>query len=130
MFELFNIGIDEQNVKFMIESNPNIKDMTDEEIIDRMELLKQLGCDELKIKNILIGNPWYLDRCITDVVASINKLSEIGLTRLDLMVNDNPMLLNVDVFEIEDFIERKLEEGYDMDDILDMIDENSNVIVE
>lgn len=130
MFELFNIGIDEENVGFMIESNPNITDMSCEEILDRIELLNQLGCDEAKIRNILIGNPWYLDRCISDVVASINKLNELGLTRIDLMVNDNPMLLNVDVFEIEEFVNNKIEEGYDMDDIIDMIDENSNVIVE
>lgn len=130
MFELFNIGIDEENVRFMIESNPNIRDMSSEDILDRIELLNQIGCDERKIRNILIGNPWYLDRCISDVVASINKLNELGLTRIDLMIDDNPMLLNVDEFEINDFVNSKLEEGYDMDEIIDMIDENSNIIVE
>ena len=39
----------------MIESNPNIRDMSSEEILDRVELLNQIGCDERKIRNILIA---------------------------------------------------------------------------
>ena len=130
MFELFNIGLNEENIKFMLESNPYIKDMTNDDVADRIELLNQLGCSEEKIKNILIENPWYLDRCISDVVSSINRLNEIGLTRIDLMVGDNPFLLNIDKFEIDNFIDNKLNEGYNMDDIIDMIDNNSNIIVE
>ena len=130
MNELFNLGIDEMNIKFMIESNPNIMDMDEKEVNDRIELLKELGCDDFKIRNILIGNPWYLDRCITDVIKMINKLSEIGLDRIDLLIDSNPLLLNIDSFEIDDFIEKKMIEGYTIEDIVDMIEDDSNVIVD
>jgi len=130
MSELFDLGIEEISVKFMIESNPNIMSMDEKEINDRVELLKELGCDDFKIRNILIGNPWYLDRCITDVIKMINKLSEIGIDRVDLLIDSNPMILNIDLFEINDFIEKKKDEGYTLENIVDMIEEDSNVIVD
>ena len=130
MFELLNIGLDEENLKYMLESNPNISEISDEEIKEKIDLLNYLECSTSKIKNIITSNPWYLDRCTTDVIGTINKLIQLGLTRLDLLIDSNPFLLNIDVFEIEDFINRKLEENYTLDEITDMIEENSNIINE
>jgi len=130
MFELLNIGIDEINLKYMLESNPNIQELTDEEIKEKIELLKQIDCSDSHIKNIIIANPWYLDRCNTDVIEFIKKLISLGLTRIDLLINDNPHLLNVDVFELEDFIDKKIEENYTLEEIIDMFEENSNIIFE
>lgn len=125
MVELLNLEIDELNLKFMIESNPNIKEMDNEEVLDRINLLRELRCNDSQISNILIGNPWYLDRGINDVLKLNKKLEHLGFERIDLMYDSNPFLLNID-----DFINSKLSENYDMDDILDMIEENSNVLVE
>jgi len=130
MYELLTLGIDEENLRYMIESNYNIEDLSEEEIIEKIELLKLLRLDDKKIKNILVGNPWYLDRCTTDVIGMINKLMEIGIDSIGLLIYDNPMLLNVDVFEIENFIKNKQEEKYTMEDIVSMIEEDSNIITE
>ena len=130
MYELLRLGIDEENIKYMIESNYNLEDITDEEVLERIELLKVLRLDEKKIRNILIGNPWYLDRCISDVANTVNKLIDLGIESIGLLIYENPMLLNVDLFEVESFIKKKQKENYSMEDIVNMIEEDSNVITE
>lgn len=130
MFELLNVGIDEINLKYMMETNPEIKELTDEEILEKIELLRQIGCSDNNIKNIIISNPWYLDRCSIDVIEFIKKLMFLGLTRIDLLINDNPYLLNVDVFELEEFIDKLTKENYTLEEIIDMFEENSNIIFE
>ena len=130
MFELLNIGIDEINLKYMLESNPNIKELMEEEIIEKIELLRNIGCNDNYIKNIIISNPWYLDRCSSDVIEFIKKLIYLGITRIDLLINDNPYLLNIDVFELEEFIDKLTKENYSLEEIIDMFEENSNIIFE
>ncbi len=130
MLELYNLGFAETNLKNMIDSNPEIIELEEIEIVRKIEYLKHVGCTEVQIKNILIGNPWYFSRILTDVMAMIQKLKDLKFEAIHLMIDSHPFLLNIDCFEIDDFIERKQEEGYEIDDILDMIDENPMVITE
>lgn len=114
----------------MIEMNHDIFNCIDEDVKEKIQMLKQIGCSSHQIKNILLGNPWYLSRCVGDVTATLNKLHQLGLEALYLLIYENPFLLNVDVFEIDDFINRKKIENYSMDEIIEMIEENSIVITE
>lgn len=130
MNELYNLGFNELQIKQMLESNPEIADITTSECMEKIVLLQKIGCNTNQIRNILIGNPWYFDRCNGDVIKVIQKLEQMGLEAIYLMINENPMLLNVDVFEIDYFVNQQLELGYTNDEIIGMIDENSNVIIE
>lgn len=130
MLELYKIGISENDLKNMVDSNSEILDLDEAEVIKKIEYLKCIGCNEDQIKNILIGNPWYLSRVLSDVSTTIQKLKELGLEAIHLMIESNPLLLNMDSFEIIDFIERKTKEGYELDNIIDMIDENPTIITE
>lgn len=130
MNELYNLELSDIEIKNMLEMNPDILTCNDGDVKARIHLLKQLGCNNRQAKNIIFANPWYLNRCIGDVTATLNKLNQIGLEEIYLLIHENPLLLNVDVFEIEDFINRKKQEQYNMDDIIAMIEEDSNVITE
>ena len=66
MEELFKLGISENGIKNMLELNPNIKEITNEEVKEKIELLKTINCSDREILNIISSNSLYLDKTKTD----------------------------------------------------------------
>lgn len=129
MVELYNLNLNEVDIKNIIETNPDIKDVSKGEILKRIYILKQINCNDKIIKNIIISNPFYLNKSEEDIIKLIHKLTSIGLKNLDLLFDSNPDLLNKDAFEIDDFIMKKRKE-YSLAEIVDMIDSNPYIIDE
>lgn len=130
MKELYNTGLTENDIKNMVYVNNDILNLEESEIEQKINYLTNLGCNEYHIRNILVANPWYLSRVFSDVQATINKLNELKFEAIYLMIDSNPLLLNIDVFEIDNFINKKKSEGYEIDDIIDMVDEDPTIITE
>lgn len=122
MNELLLFGISEEEIKDIGEKSKVLKDITDKEIKDRINLLKEINCNDKTIKNIIISNPDYLNRSVNDILKLIKKLLELNIERIDITFDSNPWLLNKDDFEIDEFIKDKKESGMDYEDILDLID--------
>lgn len=122
MIYLFDIGFSEEDIKELLEINPELSSLSYEEIVDIVEVLKDINCDDKIIKNIIMSNPLYLNRCTGDVKALINKLESLGIQRLDITFDSNPWLLNKDAFEIDDYIEEEKRLGKDLEEIIDAID--------
>ena len=63
-----------------------------------------------------------------------NSIKNLGFVKnkeyLNLLFDSNPELLNKDVFEIEEFINKKKNDGISLEDIVDLIDSNPFVIDE
>lgn len=129
MLELYNLGISELDIKNIIEMNPTIKNIPEEEILKLIMILKQVNCNDKMIRNIIISNPFYLSRIDTDIINLINKLASLGLSTLNLLFDTNPYLLNKDAFEIEKFLKKK-QKDYSIEEIVDMIDSNPYIIEE
>lgn len=121
---LFKIGIDEKDIKNMIEQCPVILEMNSLEIERKIEILRQIGCEDRHIRNILICNPYYLDRLDTDIIKLINSLVKNKFDCINLLLDSNPFILNKDDFEIENYINNKLTEGLSLEDIVDELDSN------
>ena len=119
---LFELGIDTSDIKNMLELCPLIRDMSDDEIKKKIDILSFIGCNTRHIKNILISNPYYLDR-----IELISYLKEIGISNIYLLFDSNPYLLNKDKFEIEEYINSKIELGLSMDDIIDEFESNPDL---
>jgi len=130
MLELYNLGIKEQDIKFIVEQCPDILEMTNEEIIEKIELLKLIECSDIHIRNIISSNPNYLTRLNKDIIDLINKLSKLGFSCLNLLFDSNPFLLNKDAFEIDDYIKLKLNQGNSLVNIIDEIESNPYIIDE
>ena len=64
---LAQMGISERTIKQMEEICPNIREMGEKELIEKIEILKQIECDEIQIRNIISSNAIYLDRSKTDI---------------------------------------------------------------
>ena len=129
MLELNNLGLNEIDLKDIIETNPEVTELSDDEIKNQIEILKQINCNNDTIKNIIVTNPFYLTRLDDDILKLINKLTSLGINNLNLLFNSNPHLLNKDAFEIDDFIKEQ-QTKYTFEEIVDMIDDNPYIIDE
>ena len=53
-----------------------------------------------------------------------------GFKDINLLFDTNPYFLNYDVFEIEDYINKQVISGMNIEEIIDVIEENPYVIEE
>ena len=130
MKELFKLNLSNEELKDILEINPEIKEMENEEIKELINLLKNVGCEERHITNIIYANPFYFSRSYEDIKALILKLYQLGLTHIYTIFDSNPFLLNKDSDEIDKFIEIKQKEGLSLEEIIDIIDSDSYQIDE
>lgn len=129
MLELYNLGINEAEIKDVFEINPQIKNISSEQILKLITILKQIDCNDRIIRNIIITNPFYLTRLDTDIINLMNKLVSIGLRNLNILFDTNPYLLNKDAFEIDNFIKEQ-QKKYSLEEIVNIIDNNPYIIDE
>lgn len=124
---LKKIGISEKTINQMEEICPNIKDLTKEEVLNKIEILKDINCDDIQIRNIISSNAMYLDKSNTDINKLINELRKLGFDNLDLLFDGNPNILNLDDFEVRKYIEDRERNGELLEDIVD--DMSSNLFI-
>jgi hypothetical protein len=92
--------------------------------------LKKIGCDECIIKNVIMSNEQVLSRSISDLEKLVAKLREIGLTDIVDLLDANPYILNLDAYEIDDYIKRKEESGESFDEIVDALESEPALFME
>ena len=124
MEELYRIGISENTIKNMIELVPTILEMSEGEITEKELILKKINCDENQVINIISSNPMYLDRTNDGVLRLISKLKSYGFSMLNILFDSNPYILNLEVFEIENYINGRLNNEEVLEDIIDDLDSN------
>ena len=78
----------------------------------------------MQIKNIVSSNAQYLDRSENDIQKLISKMKETGFTTLNILFDGNPYILNLDDFEIENYIENRSKEGEKVEAIVDDLESN------
>lgn len=130
MVILSNLGLTEEEILQIFETCKNLKNIPEEDLIINIEILKQIGCKEKHIRNILITNPDYLLKDKEDIILLINKLNQLNITHLYLLINSNPFLLTLEPFELEEFISQKQKEGKTLEDIKNLIENNPYIIEE
>lgn len=124
MIELYNIGISEETIKNMLELFPSIKEMNEYEIKEKVMILKKIDCSSNQIINIIGSNPEYLTRTNTEIVKLISKLVDLKFKTLNILFDSNPYILNLDPFEIDNYINERAKNGELIDDIVEDLDSN------
>ena len=130
MKELYSLGLNDNEVKSMIEQCPNIKELVYNEIGTNIEILRNINCNDRHIRNILICNPFYLDRTKEDIINLINKLVQLNISNINLLFDSNPFLLNKDAYEIDDYIKKQLLKGKSLENIVGELESNPYIIDE
>lgn len=123
MEELYNLGITEEAMNYLIELNPSLKELKSNEINEKIRILKQIGCSRKMIKNIIESNPFYLDKTNIDILNLFELLITLGFN-LNILFDSNPYILNLEPFEINNYINEKIKEGKSIEDIVDELDSN------
>ncbi len=120
MKTLYNLlGEDFKNV---LDANPFIGKLDDLEIENNINFLKEVDCSYEQMKNIIIFNPWLFNRSYDELNKLKNKLISIGITNLNITFDTQPLLLNKEIFEIDDFINEQIKKGLEINEIADIID--------
>ena len=124
MEELYNLEISENTIKSMLEINPEIKELTRNNIIEKEQLLENINCSKLQITNIISSNPNYLSKTNESVIKLLNYLKNLKFSTLNILFDSNPYILNLEPFEIERYIEKRKNNGEILEDIIDDLDSN------
>ena len=124
MRELYNIGISDVTLNSMLEINPEIVELSDKEIIEKEELLKSVNCTNNQILGIISSNPLFLSKTNSEINKLFSYLLGIGFTTLNILLDSNPYILNLEPFEIKKYIDSRLNNGEEIDEIIDDLDSN------
>ncbi len=122
---LIRYGFSIEEIKNMMDTNPDISNVDDNKIYSLIDKLGLIGCMNNYIKNIFICNPFYLNRSLEDIDNLFNKLKEIGITNINILLDSNPYILNLNSEEIEDIYNNLLKEGLTKEEIIDKFNYNS-----
>ena len=124
MEELYNIGISEVTIKSMLEINPELVDISSDEIIEKENILRNIKCNDTQVRNIISSNPMFLTRTNSDIIKLLEYLTKLGFNTLNILFDSNPYILNFESYEIENYIKRRNSSGDDIQDIIDDLDSN------
>ena len=124
MIELLNMGISENTIKSMLELEPSLRELSKEEVIEKKIILEKIGCSNNQIINIISSNPSYLERTNTEIIKLINCLTNYNFKSLNILFDSNPYILNLEPFEINNYINNRLNSEEKLEDIVDELDSN------
>ena len=124
MIGLFELGISEETINDMLEVSPEIKDMDKKDILKKVTVLEKLGCSNNQIINIIGSNPEYLTKSDRVILDLISKLIDLGFRNLNILFDANPYILNFESFEIDNYVNKRIEKGELLEDVVDDLDSN------
>ena len=127
---LKRLGISQKTINQMEEISPNIKELSKEEIKEKIDILKKIKCDEIQVRNIISSNAMYLEKSNTDIEKLINKMHELGFEMLNILFDGNPYILNLEAYEIENYIQKRQAEGEELEDIVDEMSSDPSIFTE
>lgn len=87
-----------------------------------INFLLSVGCDERIIRNTITSNEAVLSRSISDLKKLVAKLQQIGLTDIADLIDANPYILNLDAYEIDNYVKKRTESGESLDEIVDNLE--------
>ena len=124
MIGLFELGISEETINNMVELFPELKDMNEKDTLKKITVLEKLGCSNNQIINIIGSNPEYLTKSNKVILDLISKLIDLGFKNLNILFDANPYILNFESYEIDNYVNKKIEKGELLEDIVDDLDSN------
>lgn len=126
LLQIFN----EDEVVELIELNPEIRNVSDDNINKLINILKNYKFSVSRLKNIIKSNPFYLSRDIDEVDALINKLLEKEIYNVGIIIDTYPLFLNYYDEDIDEFFDLKSNEELNNDEIVELIESNPYLIDE
>ena len=130
MEELYKLNIPDNELEYMLEVNPEIKELSVDEVKKHIDILKQINLKEDQIKEIFISCPLYLSRNIEDVLDLFKKLLNYKIVYLNYFIEADPFILLRDDYEIDEYVKTQTALGRDLNSIIDEFELNPYLIDE
>lgn len=121
MFELINIGINENSIISLIDNNELYKELTMKQVYDKVYLLKNVLCTDNQIKKIIENNKEYLLMDSNKIIDLFNILFDMGFENINDLIFSSPSILNIDSNELKKYIEYREYKGENHNDIVNDI---------
>jgi hypothetical protein len=125
-----NFDIYENDFKMMLENNCSLNEVTFSDAEKLVDFLRKIGCDKRLIRNTIMSNALVLSRLVPDLEKLVAKLRQIGLTDIVDLLDANPYILNLDAYEIDDYIKKKEESGESFEDIVAALESEPALFLE
>ena len=116
---LMRYGFSIEEIKNMMDSNDELENVLDKDILELINALSKIGCHEEHIMNIFICNPFALSRSVKEIKDLIKKLEELKFKKLYTIFDSNPYLLNMTATEVENIYKEKESQGMSSQEIVD-----------
>ena len=116
---LIRYGFSIEEIKNMMDTNDELENVPDNNILELINILTGVGCHEEHIMNIFICNPLVLSSELSNIKKIIKKLNDLKLKHLYMVFDSNPYLLNMTVEDIENFYKEKIDSGLTAEEIAD-----------
>ena len=127
---LRKLGLSDETIADMADMCPEIEELTEEEIAEKINLLRDIGCDDEQIADIIASNPFYLDCIDTDVINLTGRLREYGFTDIASLLEGNPFILNLDDFEVDEYMKKRLYKGEKLQNIVEDVMVNTYLLTD
>lgn len=105
----------------LLKINPDIKNVDEEDIVALISILKSIDLQAEQIRKVIIANPFYLTRTPNDIERLFEIFKSLDVTYLDSILLNCSWLLDKDSFEIEDYIENKINSGLEMEETIEIL---------
>lgn len=105
----------------LLKINPDIKNADEEDIVALISILKSIDLQAEQIRKVIIANPFYLTRTPNDIERLFEIFKSLDVTYLDSILLNCSWLLDKDSFEIEDYIENKINSGLEAEEAIETL---------
>ena len=123
MEELYKLDLSKNTIKNMIELNSEIKLMSNKNIKEKKVILEEIGLNQNQIRNVISSNPLCLSRTNNEIIDLIKYLYNNEFDGLDILFDSNPYILNLEPFEIDNYINKRKKQDL-LEFIIDDLDSN------
>ena len=122
---LINLGISKNTIIGMLEMNPSIKELDKSYIENKIYVLKNIKCTNAQIIDIITSNSLFFNTSEEDNIKLFNYLHKLGFDNLNILFDSNPYILNLEIYEIENYVNNLLNKGIKLEDIVDELSSNT-----
>ena len=127
---LISIGLTDEEIECLLKDNHDISDLSDMAIEEMICILRECNCSNEEIKYIIISIPQYLLLLSDNVRELINLFRKYNFVYISELIVGSPYILNLYSYEVEEYINLRLNNNENLEDIIEDITLNPNVLIE
>lgn len=109
-------------INYIFEIYPDTLDVLEEDVLEKINFLRQYNCSDNQIYSICSSNPFFLNRSISELKKLSECLYKYGFDNIDLLLESNSFILNLEAFEIDNYIKKRILDGEILEDIIDQLE--------